>query len=77
MLRWISGDSGKEGEIAEHTGFTDGSRYKDLAATLTVKFLGIYVTAMDTEMAAIVMGWKISKTVATDSQATIGRIANP
>ena len=57
--------------------YTDGSRYngRTAAATMTeFQYLGEYATVMDAEMLAISMGWRLGRTVATDSQAAIARI---
>ena len=57
--------------------FSDGSRRDGHTAAATTKkglYLGEVATVMDAEMLGVAMGWEKSKKVATDSQASIGRI---
>ena len=69
-------DEGRRGGVTvleelpeEDVTITDGSRYQRLTAAgaiTTYEFLGEYATVMDAELLAISMGWKLSKTVATN-----------
>lgn len=86
VLRWMKGGRRRvdffrilDQETIGGVAYTDGNRMQGDTAAATIgsfEFLGRYATVMDAEPLGIAVGCRLSGTVATDSQAAIGRIIN-